>query len=105
MVAPLERSGERSAHDNQGGGLSMPNIRRDRGRRTQHPWRGAVHRTVAVMAALFLLAEVAVVAVSTVSPGRAQAAQAPPGQGFTVTSGDLKFILKQINIAERHAAE
>ncbi|HEY0346483.1 MAG TPA: hypothetical protein VGC59_17655, partial [Solirubrobacteraceae bacterium] len=34
----------------------------------------------------------------------ASAAVAPPGQGFTVTPGDLKFILKQIKIAERHAA-
>src|SRR3954451_18041539 len=34
----------------------------------------------------------------------AKAAQAPPGQGFTVTPDDLKFILKQIKIAERHAA-
>ena len=32
------------------------------------------------------------------------AAQAPVGAGFTVTAGDLSFILKQINIAERHAA-
>ncbi len=29
---------------------------------------------------------------------------APVGAGFTVTTGDLSFILKQINIAERHAA-
>src|SRR3954454_660190 len=34
----------------------------------------------------------------------AKAAQAPPGQGFTVTPDDLKFILKQIKIAEHHAA-
>jgi Ca2+-binding RTX toxin-like protein len=34
----------------------------------------------------------------------AQAAPAPSGQGFTVTPGDLKFILKQIKIAEHHAA-
>src|SRR5215213_1376840 len=30
--------------------------------------------------------------------------QAPDGQGFTVTAGDLKFILRQIKIAERHVA-
>ena len=30
--------------------------------------------------------------------------QAPDGQGLNVTPGDLKFILKQIKIAERHAA-
>ena len=34
----------------------------------------------------------------------ANAAVAPVGAGFTVTTGDLSFILKQINIAERHAA-
>jgi Ca2+-binding RTX toxin-like protein len=34
----------------------------------------------------------------------ADAAVAPVGAGFTVTAGDLSFILKQINIAERHAA-
>ena len=32
------------------------------------------------------------------------AASAPVGQGFTVTPSDLAFILKQIKIAERHAA-
>src|SRR5215218_10433355 len=34
----------------------------------------------------------------------AWAATAPPGQGFTVTPDDLKFILRQTKIAERHAA-
>ena len=34
----------------------------------------------------------------------ASAATAPVGAGFTVTAGDLAFILKQIKIAERHAA-
>jgi hypothetical protein len=33
----------------------------------------------------------------------AHAAAAPTGSGFTVTSGDLAFILKQIKISERHA--
>jgi Ca2+-binding RTX toxin-like protein len=32
------------------------------------------------------------------------AAVAPVGNGFVVTAGDLSFILKQIKIAERHAA-
>ena len=67
-------------------------------------WWRAFHRTVAVSAMLFLIAEVAVVAVSSVRPSRAKAATPPTGQGFTVTPGDLKFILKQINIAEQHAA-
>src|SRR4051794_27576714 len=34
----------------------------------------------------------------------AQAVVAPVGNGFTVTAGDLSFILKQIKIAERHSA-
>ena len=34
----------------------------------------------------------------------ARAEVAPVGQGFTVTPADLAFILKQIKIAERHAA-
>ena len=34
----------------------------------------------------------------------ATAAVAPTGSGFTVTAGDLAFILKQIKIAERHAS-
>ena len=70
---------------------------------TESVWR-AFHRTVAVSAMLFLIAEVAVVAVSSVRPSRAKAATPPTGQGFTVTTGDLKFILKQIKIAEQHAA-
>ncbi|MEA2129772.1 MAG: hypothetical protein QOJ85_2663, partial [Solirubrobacteraceae bacterium] len=45
-----------------------------------------------------------VVAVGARLAPNAQAAPAPPGQGFTVTPGDLKFILKQIKIAEHHAA-
>jgi hypothetical protein len=50
------------------------------------------------------VAEVAVVAVSSVRPQRALAAPAPPGEGFTVTAGDLHFIMKQIKIAEHHSA-
>ncbi|MCW2595269.1 MAG: heme peroxidase, partial [Jatrophihabitans sp.] len=38
------------------------------------------------------------------SMGAAGAAPAPVGNGFTVTTGDLAFILKQIKISERHAA-
>jgi Ca2+-binding RTX toxin-like protein len=82
----------------------MPAIHRIRGFRRRRSWRGAVHGTVAVVAALFLIAEVAAVGVSTIRPARAKAAQAPPGQGFTVTPGDLAFILKQIKIAEHHSA-
>jgi Ca2+-binding RTX toxin-like protein len=81
----------------------MPAVHRSRGARRHRRALGTLHRTVAVMAALFLIAEVAVVAVSTVRPGRAQAAVAPPGAGFTLNASDLKFILKQIKIAEHHA--
>src|SRR3954452_7281344 len=66
-------------------------------------WR-AFHRAVAVSAMLFVVAEIAAVAVSTVRPARAQAAPAPAGEGFTVTAGDLHFIMKQIKIAEHHSA-
>src|SRR3954470_18789883 len=41
---------------------------------------------------------------TAVAPVVAQAAVAPTGQGLTITPGDLKFILKQIKIAEHHAA-
>ncbi|GAA2738938.1 hypothetical protein GCM10009867_32800 [Pedococcus aerophilus] len=47
----------------------------------------------------------AVVAALLLQPSMAaSAAVAPVGAGFTITTGDLSFILKQINIAERHAA-
>src|SRR4051795_4300208 len=69
-----------------------------------HFWWRAFHRTLAVSAMLFVVAEIAAVAVSTVRPSRAQAAPAPAGQGFTVTAGDLHFIMKQIKIAEHHSA-
>jgi len=79
----------------------------DQARRTRdgrHRWWRLFHRTAVVSAMLFLVAEVAVVAVSSVRPSRAKAAPAPTGQGFTVSPGDLHFILKQIQIAEHHAA-
>src|SRR3954466_8660231 len=81
----------------------MPTAHRNRGARRHRRWLGAVHRTVAVIAALFLIAELAAVGVSTVKPGKAQAAIAPPGAGFALNASDLRFILKQIKIAERHA--
>src|SRR5919197_2274016 len=65
-------------------------------------WR-AIHRTAAVSAMLFLVAEVAMVAVGSFRAAPAQAAAAPVGQNFTVTAGDLHFIMKQIRIAERHS--
>jgi Ca2+-binding RTX toxin-like protein len=53
---------------------------------------------------LFVAAEIAAMALYSAHPSRAQAAQAPPGAGFTVTPGDLHFIMKQIKIAEHHSA-
>ena len=54
----------------------------------------------------FVLIAVTAVVISFFSPltPTARAAVAPVGQGFTVTAGDLTYILKQIRIAERHAA-
>src|SRR3954452_7943648 len=73
-------------------------------RHTRHRWWRAFHRTVAVSAILFVVAELGAVALSAVRTSGATAAPAPPGQGFSVTPGDLHFILKQIQIAEHHAA-
>src|SRR4051794_31566452 len=47
---------------------------------------------------------VAVVLPLGLSHATALAQTAPTGNGFTVTAGDLSFILKQIKIAEHHAA-
>jgi Ca2+-binding RTX toxin-like protein len=57
--------------------------------------------SVAIFAALLL--GLAALGAATLA-STASAATAPPGQGFTVTSDDLRFILKQIKIAEHHAA-
>src|SRR3954447_17031605 len=103
MLSRVERLGGALGGRSIGGGLSMPADHRNRGVRRRRPWLGAVHRTVAVIAALFLIAELAAVGVSTVRPGKAEAAIAPPGAGFALNASDLKFILKQIKIAERHA--
>ena len=56
-------------------------------------------RAVAALTTSVLISGLLVVAV----PAPASAAAAPVGAGFTVTPGDLAFILKQIKIAERHA--
>ncbi|MEA2157561.1 MAG: hypothetical protein QOE11_3701, partial [Solirubrobacteraceae bacterium] len=55
-----------------------------------------------VVAVAGLLA--AVVGIGAQVVPSANAAVAPTGNGFTVTPGDLAFILKQIKISERHAA-
>src|SRR4051812_43229897 len=68
-------------------------------RHSRHRWWRAFHRTAAVSAMLFVIAELGAVALSAVRTAGASAAPAPPGQGFTVTPGDLHFILKQIQIS------
>ena len=62
----------------------------------------------AVVAALLVLGLMTIVALGTrpayAGPAPVFANKAPDGAGLTITPGDLKFILKQIKIAERHAA-
>src|SRR3954447_7462793 len=53
-------------------------------------------KLLAVLAAAFCMQ-------GLVAMTAAKAALAPVGNGFTVTAGDLSFILKQIKISERHA--
>src|SRR3954469_10738789 len=71
---------------------------RHRGRRFRLPDR---RRLVATASAL-IIPTALVVQVAGVPA--TNAAVAPVGQGFNVTAGDLSFILKQIKIAEHHAA-
>src|SRR5947209_8803939 len=68
--------------------------------RGQHKPRGLgmPRRTTVFVLALALVFQVLSLAAHT-----AHAAVGPVGNGFTVTAGDLNFILKQIKIAERHA--
>src|SRR4051812_22406763 len=61
----------------------------------------------ALLAAFLMLSLMAVVAVTTkpalAGPEPVFTNKAPDGEGFTLTPGDLKFILRQIKISERHA--
>src|SRR3954470_7209398 len=59
-------------------------------------------RVTSVVATLAVATATVLQAVVATAP--ANAVQAAPGAGFTVTAGDLSFILKQIKIAERHSA-
>src|SRR4051812_32494242 len=52
---------------------------------------------------LGLIALMVTVGVSATGPAPAAAQTAPVGQGFNLNASDLRFILKQIKIAERHA--
>src|ERR671933_1371191 len=61
-------------------------------------------RLRAVVDAVVIALAVLGVALLPSEPDRAAAATAPVGEGFTVTPADLAFILKQIRIAEHHAA-
>ena len=45
----------------------------------------------------------AAVAVGTLTLAAAPVAAAPVGQGFNLNASDLRFILKQIKIAEQHS--
>ncbi|WP_088318668.1 peroxidase family protein, partial [Kineosporia sp. R_H_3] len=58
------------------------------------------HRTRAVVG--FVLCAIVALTGANLAAGYARAAT-PVGAGFTVTSGDLTYILKQIKISERHA--
>ena len=71
-----------------------------RSRTTRRPRRR--RRATAIGATLVVVAGTVLQAVVATTP--ASAVPAPVGQGFTVTATDLSFILKQIKIAERHAA-
>src|SRR4051794_8836780 len=69
-------------------------------RHRAHPNRGlAMPRKTTV----FVLALALVLQVMSLAATRAHAVVGPVGNGFTVTAGDLSFILKQIKISERHA--
>ena len=76
-----------------------------RAKRKSSRWlakRQSGRRAAAVTATLAVVASF--MGSMALSPPRALGAVAPTGQGFTVTPGDLSFILKQIKIAEHHAA-
>lgn len=67
--------------------------------RTTSPPHVSARGVLARLLALLL----AVVALAPLSAAPAPAATGPVGAGFSVTPGDLAFILKQIRIAERHS--
>ena len=71
------------------------------GKRSASPRRRRT-RVTSVVATLAVATATVLQAVVATTP--ANAVQAAPGAGFTVTAGDLSFILKQIKIAERHSA-
>src|SRR3954467_6257785 len=74
------------------------NAKRSHRKRATHEGRRPTLLTklLAVIAAAFAMQ-------GLVAMTAARAVLAPVGNGFTVSAGDLSFILKQIKIAERHA--
>ncbi|MEA2623463.1 MAG: hypothetical protein QOH61_2373, partial [Chloroflexota bacterium] len=75
------------------------------GQRFSPPGQFVRPRTFLLLGALACAAAAMVFTGSPVNQtSAASAASAPVGSGFTVTAGDLSFILKQIKIAERHSA-
>src|SRR4051812_46320881 len=74
------------------------NAKRSHRKRATHEGRRPTLLTklLAVLAAAFAMQ-------GLVAMTAAHAVQAPVGQGFTVTPGDLAFILRQIKIAEEHS--
>ena len=84
------------------GGIKWGNIARP-GEGRRPPARGTapgVTRKVAAGALALLLS--AGVVPSVLAPA---VSAAPTGQGFTLNAGDMRFILKQIKIAENHATK
>src|SRR3954471_24431529 len=63
---------------------------------------GPIPRLIVMVSMAVVVAIMVAVGLTGRRADAANAAVAPPGQGFTVTPGDLSFILKQIKIAERH---
>ena len=67
-----------------------------------HNWGNEMRRTRAPLAVATALA-LGVAGLPAAFLSSAHAAVAPVGNGFTVTTSDLAFILKQIKISEQHA--
>src|SRR3954467_14804797 len=69
----------------------------------RHRGRGLAS-PAAILLMLAILLSAIFIALGTRSTPSARAAVAPVGQDFTLTTGDLHFILHQVQIAEHHAA-
>jgi Ca2+-binding RTX toxin-like protein len=89
------RSGEQMSGAQSAGRHARPHARHSR--RAAH---GVLTRPTKLVAALSAMLLPIALGLPNIA---ANAAVAPVGQGFTVTPGDLAFILKQIKIGERHS--